>query len=139
VVRERLLVRKAAFAVDSAARSKVTNLKNRLNGGEDFAALAAESSDDEISKGNGGDVGTVALDNADDDGLIAAAVALQPGEVSAVIEGVDGFYIIKLVEKNDTTVHYLLIKVSLTEFDKQFQDLKTQSKINEYIEIASEE
>jgi hypothetical protein len=139
ITRERLLVRKASFAIDSTARTKAGDLKRQIDSGADFGVMATDNSDDDITKANGGDVGTVALDNSDDDGLIATAKELQPGGVSSVIEGVNAFYIIKLVGKSDSTVHYLMIKISLNAFDKQFQDLKNQGKINEYIEINGEE
>lgn len=139
IVKNRLLLRKAMFAVDTEALGTINSLEAQLDQGGDFAELAKNNSDDEITRDNGGDVGVVGVDNIDNNGLIAAAKSLNQGETSGVIEGVDAFYIIKLTNKTDTTVHFSQIKVSLKEFDKRFSNLGEQGKIVEYITIETNE
>ncbi|GHU08247.1 hypothetical protein FACS189431_4170 [Alphaproteobacteria bacterium] len=138
IVRDRLILRAASFAIDDAARERVNEAKRRLNIGEDFAAVAGQVSDDDVTKARGGDAGVVSVDNVDRDGLIAVARTLNIGQISDIIEGVDAFYIIKLTEKTDTTVKYSMIKINLGEFSKRFEQLKTDGKITEYIEIQGE-
>jgi hypothetical protein len=139
IVRERLMVREASFAVDARAKARVNDIKNRLNAGGDFAEIARSESDDEATKASGGDVGIISVNNVDDNGLIETAKRLEVGQVSAVIEGIDAYYIIKLVGRNDSGIQYSLIKVGLTEFDEQFAELREQGKIKEYIEINEED
>jgi len=139
VVRERLLLRKAMFKVDLVARDKANSVKTQLDAGGDFVALVEAYSDDETTRVNSGDAGVVGINNVDSDGLIAVAKGLAPGQVSGVIEGVDAFYIIKLTEKNDKSVRYSLIKISLTEFNTQFTALREQGKIQEFITIETDE
>ena len=134
VVKARLMTQKVSFAIDGAAKKRAEALAAQAANG-DFAALAAAKSDDLATKGNGGDAGTLPLDNLDANGLIAAAKRLTPGQVSQPIQGSDGYYIIKLIEKSDTSVHHAQIKVSLTELDKRFEAVKKAGKVKEYIDV----
>lgn len=135
VVKARLLSQKVGFAIDTEAKQRAESLAAQASGGADFAALATASSDDLATKASGGDVGSLPVDNQDANGLIAAAQRMTPGQVSAPIQGSDGYYIIKLIEKNDNSVHYAQIKVGLTALDKQFEAIKNAKKIKEYIKV----
>lgn len=139
IVRERLIVQKAAFAVDTQAETKINNIKTQLNKGADFAKLAKKESEDKGTKKNGGDMGSVSVNSADDDGLIATAKSLKVGQTSDVVKGVDAYYMVKLTAKNDNSVKFSIIKVNLTEFDIQFDNLREQGKIQEHIEVHEEE
>jgi len=138
IVRDRLLLRRVSFAIDSAARTKITDIKNQLNVGGDFAELAKQFSDDVATKEGGGVASAVSIKNVDQDGLIAAAKVLSPGQISDVIEGVDAFFVIKLIEKTESTVKYALIKVNLHELNKRFEQLGQDGLITEFIKIQSE-
>jgi parvulin-like peptidyl-prolyl isomerase len=81
-----------------AAKHKAKELRKRAAEGEDFAALAAQNSDDD-SKTKGGELGEFAPDDMLDE--IRAGVAnVEPGHVSDVIQTKYGFHIIK-VEEHD--------------------------------------
>jgi peptidyl-prolyl cis-trans isomerase SurA len=81
-----------------AAKKKAKELQKRAAAGEDFAALAAQNSDDD-SKTKGGELGDFAPDDMLDE--IRAGVAnVEPGHVSDVIQTKNGFHIIK-VEEHD--------------------------------------
>jgi len=135
IVHTELLKRKVGFAIDTQARTTVDTIKAQLDGGADFAAVARDKSEDLGTKATGGDIGALPADNQDPNNLIAAAKNLQPGQVSHVITGSDGYYIIKLHEKSGTTVHYSLIKVALHAFDQQFTKLQKDGKIKEFIKL----
>ncbi len=136
VVKARLLTQKTSFAIDEAAKQRANSLATQAQAaGADFAALATANSDDAGTKANGGDVGNLPLENQDMNGLIAAAKKLEPNQVSAPIQGRDGYYIIKLIEKNDTSVRFAQIKVGLTELDKRFEAVKKAGKIKEHIKV----
>jgi peptidyl-prolyl cis-trans isomerase C len=82
----------------TAAREKIEGLRRQLlEEGADFAALAREHSEDPTSKDSGGEMviargQTVAP-------FEKAAFALQPGEISSIVETEYGYHIIRLTER----------------------------------------
>jgi peptidyl-prolyl cis-trans isomerase C len=80
-----------------AKQSAIEALSVRLAAGEDFATLVAQSSEDEATKLRGGDLGWFTTNRMPPD-FVAAAMKLQPGEISGPIRTRLGFHIIKLVE-----------------------------------------
>lgn len=85
-------------AAKAAIRTKAQGVLGQAKNGGDFAALARENSGDPLTKDSGGDLGFVErgkLEAAVDD----AAFALQPGEVSDLLETTRGFVIVKVEEK----------------------------------------
>ena len=133
---DQLLKQKVSFAVDTAAKDKIAKVKSRLDKGEDFAAVAREMSDDAATKENGGGM-SANVDDLDSNVYIATARKLEPGKISGVIEGVSAYYIVKLDSKTDSKVNLLLIKVSLTKFDKDFSALVKANKIKEFIDVPA--
>jgi parvulin-like peptidyl-prolyl isomerase len=80
-----------------AKRSTIEALSVILAGGEDFATLAAENSEDEATKLRGGDLGYFSATRMPPD-FVAAAARLRPGEISRPIRTRLGFHIIKLID-----------------------------------------
>ena len=77
-----------------------------------------------------------------DGGRAAVAMKLEPGKVSEmfVSNNGDGYYFVKLSDKNDSQVNYKSVKVPFTVLDKKLEDLrKEEGKIKEYIEIPEVE
>lgn len=81
----------------AAARSKAEQARQRALAGEDFAALATELSDD-ASAAQGGDLGFFEKGRMVP-AFADAAFALQPGEISAVVETQFGYHVIKVEER----------------------------------------
>lgn len=84
------------------AREKVALIEERLAKGEDFRTLAAEFSEDPGTAQNGGLLGWIELGSMG--GLPefeAAAMALEPGEVSKPVRTMVGFHIIRLDNKKE--------------------------------------
>ncbi len=135
IVKDRLTRRQVAFVIDQPAEQKAKQIKQWLDGGSDFAEIAKQHSDDDTTKMTGGKAGSIKTNTLDSNGLIAAAKKLEPGQVSPIIQGVDGYYIIKLNSKTDSAVNYSLIKVDLNEFDRQFEQLRSDGKVKEFIKI----
>ena len=80
-------------------REEAEQVLARLAAGENFDTLAAELSTDESNREQGGDLGWFAR------GMMVApfeeaAFALQPGEVSGVVETTFGFHIIRVDERD---------------------------------------
>jgi peptidyl-prolyl cis-trans isomerase D len=87
----------AAAGVEEAARKKIDAAAARLQKGEDFAAVAAQVSEDASTKARGGDLGFVT------EGLVEkpfadAAFALAKGQVSAPVRTAAGWHLIRAEE-----------------------------------------
>jgi parvulin-like peptidyl-prolyl isomerase len=82
-----------------ATREEADKALARVKGGEDFAAVAKELSTDDSNKEQGGDLGWFPKGRmvAEFD---AAAFALQPGQMSDVVETQNGFHIIRVDERD---------------------------------------
>ena len=85
------------------ARKKLETIQQRLEKGEDFAALAKEFSECP-SSAKGGDLGLFGRKQMVKP-FEEAAFVLKPGEVSGIVETRFGYHLIKVVEKKpETTV-----------------------------------
>ncbi len=87
----------------AAKKAKAEEILNRVRGGEDFAAVAKETSEDPGSKDKGGlyeDVRMGQMVKPFED----AAMSVQPGEIVPTLVETDfGYHIIKLEAKNAAT------------------------------------
>jgi peptidyl-prolyl cis-trans isomerase D len=92
---------------DAAAVRKVAeSVLAKVKAGGDFAALAKQYSEDDGSKANGGDLGFFgrgAMVKEFED----AAWALQPGQVSGIVQTPFGFHIIKVTDKRAASTRTL--------------------------------
>ncbi len=105
------------------AKKKLEDIRTRIQGGADFAALAKEFSQDKSSAEKGGDIGPIgqgvlvpAMDKA--------AFALKPGETSAIVESPVAFHILKVTDRH---------LQDLAEVKTEIREKMTASKLNDSI------
>jgi peptidyl-prolyl cis-trans isomerase SurA len=92
-----ILVRTGANASsDSEAKTKIDTLRARIAGGADFVETAKESSEDTVSKANGGDLGWFTQDEFGPE-FGGQVTALQDGQVSAPFKTQAGWHIVQRV------------------------------------------
>ena len=82
------------------ARERALGLRSEAENGADFGALAREHSDDPGSASGGGDLGLV-VEGRTVPAFEAALFALDPGELSGVVETPFGFHVIQMIERQD--------------------------------------
>ena len=75
--------------------------------------------------------------------LMAATVAMQmePGEQSGKFVSLngDGYYFVKLIDKTDTKVNFVSIKVPFSEFETKFKEVQEGGGIEELITVEETE
>ncbi len=134
-----------ATADDKAkAKAKIDDLLKRAQGGEDFAKLAAENSEDPGSKVQGGDLSWVVPGQMVPAFDKAGFALTKPNEISPVVETQFGYHIIQLLERQPASaVPFEEAKGRITQMLKQQQagqkvqayveQLKKQAKVEMFI------
>ena len=138
---------KADESQKAQARKKLETIKERVEKGEDFNALAREYSQ-APSASKGGDLGYFSrgrmVKSFED-----AAFSLKPGEVSDIVETRYGYHLIKVTDrKPPSMMAYLDVKekirqhlkdMTLRREEKQFMhELKAKSKIERFFDQDKE-
>jgi len=136
-MKTKLLRQKVAYAVDQQAETIARNVETSISSGNsDLNALATTLNADNEKAVVFWPAAWVPKDNQDG-GLAAAASKLEVGQVSKAIKTTsgDGYYYVKLVDKNDAQVRYEYIQVPLTAFDDMLTKAGADNKISEYISV----
>ncbi|MBF8964699.1 peptidylprolyl isomerase [Pontibacter sp. FD36] len=103
-----------------AARQQLEALRERIVAGEDFATLAREYSQDPGSAEAGGELGFFKKKELVPE-YEAAALRLEPGQMSNVIESMFGFHLIQMIERKgqEFNTRHILIKPATARVDVQ--------------------
>lgn len=138
-MKTKLLRQKVAFAVDEQAKTvsdKVATLVTASNA--DLNAIATTVNAETDKAATFWPSAWVPLDNQDG-GLATTAAKLEAGQVSKAIKTTagDGYYFVKLLEKNETQVRYEYIQVPLSTFDNMLEKIKADNKVTQYIDIPT--
>jgi peptidyl-prolyl cis-trans isomerase SurA len=141
-------------ASDDEAHKKIQALKNRIDAGEDFGALAMNFSERQDTAPNGGDMGFVSESQMKGDPTTYAAITkLKPGETTDILPLLDanthktaGYSIYKLISKDAAGQRDLgdprvqqAIRQQLHDSRSQllkaayFEMLRDQAKIENYL------
>lgn len=121
------------------ARQRAEAVRSEIADGTDFAELARTHSEDPGSAGNGGDLGVVVKGQTVPQ-FEEALFALEPGDVSGIVETAFGFHIIQMIERQESRlVEFAEASIQIREFllqQKQqartsifIEELKTKSEI----------
>ncbi|NBS41718.1 hypothetical protein EBS80_03575 [bacterium] len=114
-----------------ARKQKAQAAYDRVAAGEDFAAVAAEQSQDSSAQ-TGGDIGYVSMSDVPDEWK-DDIYALGTGDVSPVVEGQDAFMIFKLTDRTGVgdaeKVQLSLISIPKETLDEVVQDYLATTRV----------
>jgi peptidyl-prolyl cis-trans isomerase D len=115
----------------NTALSKLQSAAERIDGGEDFAVVAEEISEDSFSAKKGGSLGFVSRTDIDNPAFVKNLFTMQKGEMSAPVRTSLGVQLIKLED----------ITASITKPFEQVSaqienELRADASDKEYIELT---
>jgi peptidyl-prolyl cis-trans isomerase D len=110
----------------------------KVKAGGDFAELAKQYSEDPGTKDNGGDLGWIQRDGQMVPSFEQATFALQPGEISDLIETEYGLHIIKVHERDRAQIRMFdeVQDQIRTEIAQQRQEEQRLQKMDEAVAVA---
>lgn len=131
-----LMKAKVEEKIDKKANEVSDKVSAIIGAGEDITTKLGEFGDQISYEETGGMVGNKNVDG----GRANMAMMLEPGTWSEkfVSNNGDGYYFVKLIEKNDMQVNYASVKIPFSEFQKQIEKIREEGKVQEYIIIGTE-
>lgn len=87
------------------------------------------------------ETGGMVSDQNIDGGRASEASRLEPGASSGrfISMNGDGYYFVKLINKTETEVNFVSIKVPFTEFNNRLNALREDGQISEYINVSPQD
>ncbi|MBQ5812287.1 peptidyl-prolyl cis-trans isomerase [Candidatus Saccharibacteria bacterium] len=130
-----LLKAKVETHIDDTANKVAGEVEKLLaSNGNDYKAVAEALGDKINYQETNGLVDSKNIDG----GRASEAMKLEPGQSSSKFISIngDGYYFVKLISKTDSQVNFVSIRVPFTKFNQQFDQLKENNQITEYITIS---
>lgn len=132
---------------DAEAKKKIQALKNRLDSGEDFGALAANFSENPTTAPNGGDMGFVAESQMHGDPAIFAAITkTNPGHTTDILPLLDaqtkqpaGYVIYKVISRDPPGQRDLNDPRVQQAIRQQLHEVRSQLLKSAYFEIVRDQ
>lgn len=134
---KQLLTQKVVSKLDTEAHARAAAYAAQLQGGADFAELAKQNSDDQVTKANGGEYsGIIEKSNRDiNPKVLDELMKLQPGQTSGVIETPTGLEIVKVIENNSGKIRAAHIVVNFKPINTYVDPLKNEKKPRRFISL----
>jgi peptidyl-prolyl cis-trans isomerase SurA len=138
-----ILIKLSEIVSEAEGKHRLNTIKERLDNGKDFAETARQYSED-ASAANGGDLGWV---NPGDTVPQFEKVmnALQPGEISDLVQSPFGWHIIQVIErrKQDMSKEAARLKarqmIRTRKGEEAYQDWARELRDRAYVEIHLED
>jgi parvulin-like peptidyl-prolyl isomerase len=136
-LKQQMLAQAVVAKLDTNTVKQANDTLAQLKAGADFATLAGQVSQDDATKGNGGQYpGAIDQNNADLPAVIMQKLfKLQPGQYSDVINTGYTLEIIKANSVQDGKVQASHIVFTLRPIDEYIAPLKTKHKPHNYISV----
>lgn len=136
-IKQELLTIKVLQSLDDETKPKAEEALAKIKAGTDFAAVAQEYSNDELTKASGGEFGFLIDKN---DRNIPAQTAdalfeLKAGEVSGLVDIGYGIEILKVIEVSGDKIKAAHIQFNRPSIDTFINELKADKKVRSYIKL----
>jgi foldase protein PrsA len=134
-LKQQMLAQKVVSTLDTETHEQAKQVYERLQKGEDFAALAKQFSDDAATRDNGGDYG-VAISQSDRElpaQIIDVLFRLKTGETSQIVNTGAGLEIIRLKEVEGSKVRAAHITFAFKPIETYLDPLKDKEKPRRFI------
>lgn len=136
-LKSQMLAQKVASELDTAAHARAVNALAEVQGGADFAAVAAKYSDDETTKSKAG-MYPAALATTSRDvppQVIDALFKLTPGQTSAVVDTGYSLEIIKAIKADGEKVQAAHIAIKLRNISIYLAPAKEAQKSQRFVRM----
>lgn len=115
-------------------QTAANDVMTRLQNGEDFAALAAQYSNDVTTREQGGDLGWFTSEELLEPSLAQIAFNLTPGAIAGPVATSLGYHIIQTLERGERPVPEEKLPVlAQTRFENWLASLKASATIETYL------
>lgn len=131
-----LLRQKVAYRVDTIASKLRDEMQAKLKSESDFDKIASA-----IAPVGGvkvqSSVTPLVPSNNQDGGLAEQASKLGVGKISEIFRSTtgDGYYVVKLLQRDNERISYAVLRIPLTMFQQQLDQIKKDHKVEEYINL----
>ena len=134
---QQLLQQKVANLLDTSSSERASNILKQLQGGADFATLAAANSDDATTKTNGGQYPQPILksDHSVPPQLAAIFFSLKAGQMSDVLNTGYTRELIKVIYTDGNSVHAAHIQLAIKDITEDIKPLATKQPSHQYIKF----
>jgi peptidyl-prolyl cis-trans isomerase D len=141
--------KKTSPADEQKTKERLSDIREEIEEGEDFAELAQEFSDDQASAQNGGDLGWFGKGKMIE-AFEKASFALKPGEMSEPVKTEFGWHLIKVFDKRkkgketEIKASHILLKTRISQetFDQlrlEAEEFADQTRKTDLVEVAGEQ
>lgn len=130
-----ILLRTGELITQDEAKRRIAQLRERIEQGEDFAALARVHSDDTGSASSGGDLGWLTPGQASPD-FERAVEGLALNELSAPVRTPYGVHLIQVQERRE---HDISVELSLNSARQQVHARKADERYDQWLRQLRDE
>ena len=128
-----ILLRLGATTTDEdQVLERITELRNQILGGADFAEVAREHSVDESTRERGGDLSWLPLEQLTIPEFKAAIDTLMPGEISKPFKTNFGYHIAKVEDRREA--RRISLDMDWENIQEQALAVKTDKVLKEWVE-----
>lgn len=136
-LKQQLLAQAVVAKLDTATDARAQAALRQLQGGADFATLAARVSDDPATKTTGGQYPSALTlsDRGVPPAIAAELFKLKPGQTSGIINTGYSLDIVKVIDASGTTVHAAHIQFNFQDISAYIKPLQAKEPVHTYIKL----